>query len=870
MQITEQELKKHTPMMQQYLGIKAEYPDILLFYRMGDFYELFFDDAQRAAKLLDITLTARGKSGGNAIPMAGVPYHAIEGYLAKLVRLGESIAICEQVGDPATSKGPVKREVTRIITPGTLTDESLLEERHDSLLAAVCGDKNQYGVATLDLSSGRFTVLEVDSDSLLHSELYRLNPAELLISEEAAFTVSDKLVTRTQADWYFDYKTAYQLLTQQFNTKNLEGFGCEQLHHAIRAAGCLLHYAAETQKTHLPHIQALRYERREDSLLLDEATRRNLELDSGLAGNEAGHTLISVLDQCSTPMGSRLLRRWLKRPLRNTKQLSTRHQGIDALLQHDQIDEFYRLLRGIGDIERILARVALKTARPRDLVQLRNALQLLPDIQTLLADIDYVHLCELATQIGEFPDLSDLLTKAIIDNPPVLIRDGGVLARGFDEELDELRDLSDNASQFLIDLENQEKERTGIATLKVGFNRVHGYYIEVGRAHSDKVPEHYTRRQTLKAVERYITEELKGFEDKVLSARERALSREKYLYEKLLEHLLTHLHPLQVSANALAALDVLNNFAERANTLNLNPPEFSSEEGIKIREGRHPVVEAVQGDTPFMPNDLLLDKKRRMLIVTGPNMGGKSTYMRQTALIVLMAHIGCFVPAREATIGIVDGIFTRIGASDDLAGGRSTFMVEMTETANILHNATRHSLVLMDEIGRGTSTYDGLSLAWACAEELANKIQAYTLFATHYFELVHLPEKFPSIANVHLDAVEQGEKLIFMHTVKEGAANQSYGLHVALLAGVPNHVVTEARMHLQYLEAQQHTVGAPQQTELSLTPAPAPVVAAEPVTVFEPHPVLTRLQDSPPNDMTPRQALMLIYELYDLIEEHSN
>jgi len=1224
--MTTAEFSDHTPAMQQYLSIKAEYPDMLLFYRMGDFYELFFDDAKRAAQLLDITLTSRGKSHrGQNIPMAGVPFHALESYLAKLVRQGESAVICEQIGDPATSKGLVERQVTRIITPGTLTDEALLEERQDNLLVAVHAEAQRIGIASLDLSSGRFNVLEVATRALLDSELERLRPAELLLSEDSILTLSYKPL-RKQPAWYFDVSSARRLLTQQFGTQDLAGFGCEHLTVALGAAGCLLQYACDTQKVQLPHIQALHWERREDSIFMDVSTRRNLELDSRLRGQRQ-HTLIELLDQCATPMGSRLLRRWLHRPLQDRTLIQTRHQCIGCLLEQQNIEVIYQTLRGIGDVERILARVALKSARPRDLTQLRIALGILPQIQALLTPLPHPYVHQLSQRIHQFPEVHQLLSTALVEAPPLLIRDGGVIAPGFDSELDELRSLSHNADQFLLDLEQRERQRSGIANLKVGYNKVHGYYIEVSRAQADKVPSDYSRRQTLKAVERYMTAELKRFEDQVLSARERALTREKYLYERLLERLTQSLTALQRSSAALAELDVLNNFAERAETLKFYPPELSTQEGLTIIEGRHPVVEAVQ-ETPFMPNDVQLNQHQRMLIITGANMGGKcvsqetlvftangiipiknlmptasmaidsftelphalqvksttgitqaayfyrggnqttlsiqtrrgfnitgtpehrlwvrfpngsqgwctlkeltlktevaidyqlelwgshtqidlawvnkilkthnrraktyslpqqlnadlayliglitvygvlsdkfaltlkttdtvqaqtfqclcqklfncqvhnkpshprytirsrqirlfferlgfdyqkvaaehvpssilqaprhlviaylralfdtnhykanrhhpvffthslslaqeiqllllnlgiisyiltqehvtmrqcwlcvegqagidklnallspiqcphsecieqlsppplalpqrlegiqdheieghylfdrvvntseqvtevfdlsvpeghafvangmlshnSTYIRQVALIVLLAHIGSFVPAQQAIIGPIDGIFTRIGASDDLAGGRSTFMVEMTETAHILHNASRNSLVLMDEIGRGTSTFDGLSLAWACADYLAQHIGAYTLFATHYFELTRLPERCPLIANVHFDAVEQQDKLIFLHTVKPGPANQSYGLQVALLAGVPKIVIQQARQRLSQLETT-----SPQQTA-----SPPPPL----------HPVIAQLEQITPEDLTPRQALDLIYQLKALL-----
>jgi len=1407
--------QEHTPAMQQYLHIKVDYPDMLLFYRMGDFYELFFDDAERAARLLDITLTSRSKSGGQAIPMAGVPFHAIENYLVKLVRQGESAVICEQVGDPATSKGLVERKVTRIITPGTLTDEALLEERQESLLAAVHAIDELIGIATLDLASGRFTLSEVQGLALFNSEMERLRPAELLVSEDSRVGLP-KITVRRQPPWYFEVDTARRLLTQQFGTRDLSGFGCDHLTAALGAAGCLLHYARETQRSQLPHIQGLHWERREDSIFLDAATRRNLELDSRIIGQRE-YTLINIMDECATPMGGRLLRRWLHRPLRDTEILQARHHSVGELLEVQCVEMLYQQLRAVGDIERILARVALKSARPRDLTQLRTALGTLPDLQRQLNLFNSLHFKILAQKIGAFPELYDLLRAAIVEKPPQLLRDGNVIAPDYDAALDELRGLRENAGQYLLDLENRERERTGVANLKVGYNKIHGYYIEISRAHASKAPSDYMRRQTLKAVERYITDELKGFEDKVLSANERALNREKYLYDLLLDKLLESLSELQACSAALAELDVLNNFAERADTLKFYPPKLTDKESLEIIEGRHPVVEAVQ-DEPFIPNDLRLDGQRRMLILTSPNMGGKcininslvftsegivplkslkispslkhgagdnlalstggicsvreiriserplpkainssvredginerplpesvnssvreygiserplsestnssvredginerplpesvnssvredginelplpngetpsfhkasmgedfllnafsafqksievksldgitpashfydagkqktikietqqgftlegtpehrlwvrypdgregwchlkdltgnevcaidhqlelwgkhlrldstpaeylpqvkryslpprltknlayllgllvgdgfitlkkrlvliaterfiseefqritqklfgytvrvrcrnsqkwelrisshqirvflvtlglsyastqekyipesllraprrfvvaflqglfdtrgyannvhdnitlmissyrlaqqvqlcllnlgilssvalkrkaittyllrinsteltafytqvgsrlpqrrqratlelnkcqqgdtsipylaavleqihkrivetpnkpvplenapnvyaifscslpkkrdisygkldeliaycqanrvtctelaqlqllqkrhyfydritkieageadvadlsvpeghafvangfvnhnSTYMRQTALIVLLAHIGSFVPAQQATLGTIDGIFTRIGASDDLAGGRSTFMVEMTETANILHNATRHSLVLMDEIGRGTSTFDGLSLAWACAEYLADKVGAYTLFATHYFELTRLPEMFHNIANVHLEAVEQNDKLIFMHTIKEGSTNKSYGLQVALLAGVPKQVVNKAGVHLKQLEEQQLQMAA-QQTELPLQPPPPPV----------PSPVINKIKALSPEDLTPRQALEVIYQLKALLDQ---
>ncbi|MCK4869716.1 MAG: DNA mismatch repair protein MutS [Gammaproteobacteria bacterium] len=839
-------------MMQQYLRIKAEYPDLLVLYRMGDFYELFFDDAEKAAKLLSITLTARGKSAGQPIPMAGVPFHAIERYLAKLVKLGESVAICEQIGDPATSKGPVERAVTRLVTPGTVSDEALLDESQDNLIVAMHHQKNLYGIAALDITSGRFQVQEVNDENAMFSELERLKPAELLLSDELDHPLLQKRAgTKKRPPWEFEYETAERLLLTQFKTRDLSGFGIEKLPVAIAAAGCLLQYVQNTQRTALPHISSIRAEQRSDTVILDAISQRNLEIVTNLQGTQE-HTLISVFDRTATPMGGRLIRRWFLRPLRNHDALIARQQAIADFLAQQLYAEVHELLRGIGDIERILARVALRSARPRDLLQLRYAFAMLPSLQRLLLNLDSFRINKIKDDLNSFDDLKGLLTNAIIENPPVVIRDGGVVADGYDSELDELRGISANAGEYLLALEAREKERSGIATLKVGYNRVHGYFIEVSRTQAKQVPIDYIRRQTLKNAERYITPELKEFEDKALSAKAKALAREKMLYEQLLNKLAEQLQPLQVCAAALAELDVLTNLAERAHSLQLVCPELANTTGIEIIGGKHPVIEQAI-DEPFVPNNTHLHDARRMLIITGPNMGGKSTYMRQTALIVLLAYVGSFVPATSAKIGPIDRIFTRIGAADDLASGRSTFMVEMTETANILHNATTNSLVLMDEIGRGTSTFDGLSLAWACAAHLAKSVQALTLFATHYFELTLLPESFQNIENVHLDAIEHDDKIIFMHAVSEGPANQSYGLQVAQLAGVPDHVIKQARHKLQELE--DHAVHSPQL--LNISPQQPDLF----VINDEPHPALEQLKQIDTNAITPLDALKLLAEI---------
>ncbi len=847
----------HTPMMQQYLRIKAEHPDTLLFYRMGDFYELFFDDAREAAKLLDITLTARGSSNGNPIPMAGVPYHAADNYLARLLRKGMSVAICEQIGDPATSKGPVERKVMRIVTPGTVTDEALLDQGKENLVVALSLETksgSEFGIAMLDMSSGRFAVLQAQGEEALFSELQRLRPAELLLSEDSDITPYQQRTTsiKQRAPWHFDVKSATRELCDQFATKDLAGFGCADLPLAISAAGCLLAYVKETQRSALPHIQAIHTESREDCLILDASTRHNLELSESISGHQQ-NTLSAILDHTATPMGSRLLNRWIHRPLRDHKILNQRQEAIESILKSQAYVGLNEILRGIGDIERILTRIALKSARPRDLALLRNSLAQLPALQKGLAAHKSAHLKQLSQQINEHPETHSLLVKAIIETPPLLIRDGGVIASGYDKELDELRSLQENAGGFLAELEAKEKKETGINALKVGYNRVHGYYIEISRLHSDVVPDHYQRRQTLKAAERFITPELKALEDKVLSANERALAREKSLYNKLIDKLALSLIALRNCAQGLSELDVLHNLAERADCLNYVRPKLVSETGIKIINGRHPVIEQVQDD-PFTPNDISLNAQQHLHLITGPNMGGKSTYMRQTALIVLMAHIGCFVPADSAEIGNIDRIFTRIGASDDLASGRSTFMVEMTETANILHNATANSLVLLDEIGRGTSTYDGLSLAWACAEHIALKVKALTLFATHYFELTTLAEELAGCINVHLDAVEHGDTLVFLHKVKSGTVNKSYGLQVAMLAGVPREVVGRAKDKLHQLEQAE-----PENAQAATSPAP------EKTGQINDTRLETFVNNMQPDELSPREALELIYELKKLL-----
>jgi DNA mismatch repair protein MutS len=828
--VSAQALNQHTPMMQQYWGIKRDYPQVLLFYRMGDFYELFYDDAKRAAALIDIALTTRGKSAGQAIPMAGVPVHSVDTYLGRLLRLGESVAICEQIGDPRLSKGPVERQVVRVVTPGTLTDDALLVEQQENYVAALAVGE-RIGLAWLALSSGEFRLAELASMEQLQGELERLQPAELLVDE--GWTpppwLAELGLVRERPGWHFDRDGAEHLLCAQLGTRDLAGFDCADSVAGVVAAGCLLHLA----------------------------TRRNLEIERSLAGRDE-FTVAGVMDRCATAMGSRLLRSWLNRPIRSRQTLKLRQQAVASLAEPGLVGALKGPLGEIGDLARILARLALRSAKPRDLVQLAQGLAQVPLLRDCLGAVDAPLVDELLAVISEHPEQRALLARALVEQPPLTIRDGGVIAAGFDAELDELRNIARNADDYLNALETRERERLGLSHLRVGYNRVHGYYIEISKAQAGAAPSDYIRRQTLKSAERFITPELKEFEDKVLSAKERALAREKALYEALLEELNQELADLRRSADGLANLDVLVNLAERALALSFSAPVLTETPEFSYRNGRHLVVEQAL-DEAFVPNDLSLDEERRMLIITGPNMGGKSTFMRQTALIALLAHIGSFVPAEDARIGSMDRIFTRIGAADDLAGGRSTFMVEMTETATILNNATAESLVLMDEVGRGTSTFDGLSLAWAAARHIARQVGAMTLFATHYFELTALSEELPGVFNVHLDATEHGDSLIFLHQVKDGPANQSYGLAVAGLAGVPRPVVADARQFLASLEQARDV------TQAHRAQGQLPLVAPEP-RAPQTHPIIEQLNSLDPDQLSPRDALTLIYEWWGTLK----
>ncbi len=855
----DKEHAKHTPMMRQYLALKANHPNTLLFYRMGDFYELFYEDAEKMARLLDITLTTRGQSAGVPIKMCGIPFHSLEPYLARLVKLGESVVICEQIGDPATSKGPVERAVARIVTPGTLTDAALIDDKQDIWLLALTTNRNTAGLARLNLASGEFILTEVPVEQIA-ATLERIRPAEILHPEswEPGFPLN---AARTrQADWQFEFDSARRLLCEQFQVASLAGFGAEGLRPSIAAAGALLQYAKATQSGNLPHLRGLTVELEGAYLGLDLATRRNLELTETLRG-QPSPTLFSLLDNCVTSMGSRLLRHALHHPLRERDLPAARHGAVEALLEDygRMAGDVRRELKGIADVERIAGRIALRNARPRDLASLRESLARLDALRAPLVGNVSPLLGQLETDLATPGAVLELLIRAIAAEPAAQIRDGGAIAPGYDAELDELRSLNDNCGAFLVDMEIRERERTGIASLKVEFNKVHGFYIEVTHAHVDKIPEDYRRRQTLKNAERYITPELKAFEDKALSAQERSLAREKLLYEGILDALLPTVPTLQTIARAIAQLDLLSGFANTALKRNWNKPEFVPEIGLAITGGRHPVVEGELANSAetFIANDCLLAESRRLLLITGPNMGGKSTYMRQTALIALLAHIGSFVPADRVVLGPMDRIFTRIGASDDLASGRSTFMVEMTEAAAILHHATANSLVLMDEIGRGTSTFDGMALAFAILRHLIDKNRSLTLFATHYFELTRLSHEYPELANVHLDAVEHNDRIVFLHAVEEGPANQSYGIQVAALAGIPGSVVRAARKQLR--EFEQRAAIDPLQPDLFAQGEPEVIEA-------EPHPALVSLADIDPDSLTPREALDALYALKGLFK----
>ena len=865
------DLSSHTPMMQQYLRVKMEHPHSLMFYRMGDFYELFFDDAHKAAKLLGITLTHRGKTSGKPIPMAGVPYHAAEGYLARLVKKGETVVICEQIGE-VTGKGPVERGVVRIITPGTLTDDALLNSHQSSNLVSLCLQQNQIGIALLDLSAGIFKVQQMDYlPEQLAIELSRLMPSEIVVDEdivdpniiEQVKKQLDCPVTkRPNVD--FNLNNAQKTLCDQFAVSSLSGFGIDHLPLAKAAAAALIHYAKETQKTALPHIRSIQLEQSSDFIALDPVTRRNLELVEPLF--EHGTSLFQLINDCQTAMGSRLLSRTLMQPLRDTALLDARLDAIQALIQGYHESPVRLVLKEISDIERVLSRVALGSARPRDLVQLRQACAQIPYLRHALQPIVSAQqsalIQNLNEELGDFHGLHQRLMQAIVENPPVLLRDGNVIAEGFDSELDELRKIRDHAGQFLIDLEVKERQESGIPTLKIGYNRVSGYYIELTRAQAEQAPEHYIRRQTLKNAERYITPELKSFEDKVLSSESRALAREKMLFEMLLDELRQDIAQLQMMSSAIAQIDLLANFAYQARLRNWARPEYSPEIGIKITAGRHPVVEALS-KTVFTPNDTLLDYNHRLAIITGPNMGGKSTYMRQTALIALLGYCGSYVPAKTAVLGPIDRVFTRIGSADDLSTGKSTFMVEMTETSQILHHATSQSLVLMDEVGRGTSTYDGLSLAWACVLDLSKRIKCLCLFATHYFELTEL-SKESGVDNYHVTAKEMNGNLILLHKVQQGPASQSHGLQVAKLAGIPANVIKEAQNRLRILEKQQHkNVNLAVQDDLfaPATNSSEPEVIERVIEVEKPSAALELLRSIDVDNLTPRQALEQLYAL---------
>ena len=844
-------LSDHTPMMQQYLGIKADHPNALLFYRMGDFYELFFDDAKKASELLDITLTTRGQSAGQPIPMCGVPFHAVDSYLAKLTAGGKSVAICEQIGDPASSRGPVERKVQRIITPGTLTEDALIDDNRESILMALVpavSDSLPAGVAWLNLSTSEYRIAEPNSNRDLKTLLERIRPSEILLPEGHDVDMPGVTLTSLELE-RFDSSLGQQALLDQFSVSSLDGFGIGGCTVGLGAAAAVLRYAQEAQCQSLPFLTTVSLHADDRVIVIDGPTRRNLEIDTRLDGSGTNNTLFGVINHCATPMGTRLLREWLHGPLTDQIEIGHRHDVIEAILETRSSEQFATYLRPIGDMHRIITRTGLGTASPRDLARLRDGLASLPRLKSLVEALQVPAIQNTFQCLPDETNWQTRLANTLIEAPPATIRDGGCIARGFDEHLDQLRDLSENATGYLEELETRERERTGINTLKVGYNRVHGYYIETSRSVTGDLPVEYVRRQTLKNVERYITPELKTFEDEVLTSKARALRHEKRLYQELIDYLQGDVVSLRSIAETVARIDVLQALATAADILSLTRPQFSEAPCIEIRDGRHPVLSA--SSNTFVPNSIELNESRHMLIITGPNMGGKSTYMRQTALITLMAYSGCFVPSSFTRLGPIDRIFTRIGASDDLAGGRSTFMVEMTEAANILHNATSRSLVLLDEIGRGTSTFDGLALAWAIAVEIGSQIRSFALFATHYFELTALPDELPGIVNVHLDAVEHGGDVVFLHAVREGPASQSYGLQVAKLAGIPETVLADARQRLHSLETAA-AISADEQGDLfARTSSPPPVV----------DPIIERMRSIDADNYSPLAALELLYEL---------
>ncbi len=860
-------LEQHTPMMQQYLSIKANYPGTLLLYRMGDFYELFFDDAKRAAHLLDINLTARGQSAGHPIPMAGVPYHAVESYLTRLIKLGESVAICEQIGDPKSTKGPVERQVTRILTPGTITEESLLNDKKDNLLCAIYLSNEQttaaaFGLACLNINSGDFFLTQGVGKESLQAELLRIQPAELLINERQAFAKnwgSEDACIELLPSKFFTESRAHQVLSEQFPGFTYAKTNLPNEHLVWTAAAAALEYTKLKLLCPLPHLKPPKLENADLYLGLDASTRKHLEITENLQGNNK-NTLLAVLDKTTTSMGSRLLRRWLSQPSRDKALLSERQSMIKSFIQSQSYESLQNDLKSVGDIERISTRIAIRTIRPRDMTRLKMSLSALPKIVITLKNSGQKNLQLRAENLNPLEDVTQLLKAAIIENPPQLIRDGGVIAEGFSEELDTLRHLSQDANNFLSQYEAEEKASSGLTSLKVKSNRVQGFYIEISKGLADKAPDHYQRKQTLKNAERFITPELKALETKVLSSQQQALSLEKTLYENIIDALQQHLLTLQANAAELSELDVLANLAERADTLELEAPEFSNDSCISIQEGRHLVVEQKLNQA-FIPNDIHMNKARKLLVLTGPNMGGKSTYMRQTALIILLAHIGSYVPAKKTIIGPIDQIFTRIGASDDIASGQSTFMVEMSETANIMRTASESSLVIMDEVGRGTSSADGLALAWASAEHLHKRIGAYCLFATHFFELTEYADSEVGADNIHVEAVEKGDFVIFLHKVSKGSASKSYGIQVAQLAGLPKALLASAKHKLKDIHRNNNPLTVQQMQPMS------PRTLQEDTKEDQMQKwLLNEVETLDPDTLTPKAALAFCYALKDRVK----
>lgn len=870
-------MSSNTPMMRQYLEIKSEYPDAILFFRLGDFYEMFHEDAVTASRVLGLTLTSRNKGAAEQVPLCGIPYHSSQGYIARLVGNGFKVAVCEQVEDPRAVKGIVKRQVTEVVTPGLVVDTDTLQPKENNFLMALCQADEDLGVAFVDITTGDFRVTQCRDLDELGSEVLSIAPREVLIADDetgqalhAALReqLEGRLVNPLPG-WVYEYDRARGLLLDFFQVKSLDGFGCESLPAAVRAAGAVLHYLEESRKGGLDHIRTPATYLTQDYLILDAATRRNLELTGTMAEGRKKGSLLGVLDRTVTAMGGRKLRHWISYPLASVSRIQARHAALAELVEKSLLRaDLHEALDGVYDLERLAGKISMANANAKDLIALRASVARLPGMLEQLGSLDAALLNELATRIDPLDDVSELIGRAIVDEPPFVLREGGLIRDGYNEELDELRTISRDGKGWIARLEQQERERTGIGSLKVRFNKVFGYYIEVTRTHLARVPEDYERKQTLVNAERFITPALKEYESKVLGAEERTVTLEYDLFQQVRQQVALQGRRLQETADALAALDVLLALATVAHDGNYVRPEVDESTVLTIEEGRHPVIERMSLEERFVPNDAILDtRENQLLIITGPNMAGKSTYMRQVALITLMAHMGSFVPARQAHIGLVDRIFTRVGASDNLASGHSTFMVEMTETANILNHATQRSLIVLDEIGRGTSTFDGVSIAWAVAEYLHDntRVAAKTLFATHYHELAELARTRDRVQNWNIAVKEWNDQIIFLRRIVKGSASHSYGIQVARLAGIPLQVIDRAKEVLHNLEAGELALEEPPplaRKRGQKRPAESPQLS---LFAAGPDPLREKLQEIDVSVLTPLEALNVLDGLKKLL-----